>query len=53
VLECDNPFWNFSLAVYAAPDVAAECLALQSALNIDANSLLFCAWLGRAKQHSD
>jgi uncharacterized protein (TIGR02444 family) len=49
VLECDNPFWNFSLAVYATPGVAAECLALQSALNIDVNSLLFCAWLGSAK----
>ena len=46
MLRCDNPFWNFSLAVYAQPGVAAECLALQSALNIDVNVLLFCAWLG-------
>jgi uncharacterized protein (TIGR02444 family) len=49
MLDCDNPFWKFSLAVYAAPGVAAECLALQSELNIDVNSLLFCAWLGAAK----
>jgi uncharacterized protein (TIGR02444 family) len=46
VFRCDNPFWDFSLAVYAKPGVAAECLALQSAFNIDVNALLFCAWLG-------
>lgn len=46
MLRCDNPFWNFSLAVYEQPGVEAECLALQSALNIDVNVLLFCAWLG-------
>jgi uncharacterized protein (TIGR02444 family) len=48
MLDCDNPFWKFSLAVYAAPGVAAECLALQSGLNTDVNMLLFIAWLGRA-----
>jgi uncharacterized protein (TIGR02444 family) len=42
----DNPFWQFSLAVYAAPGVAAECLALQERLQLDVNVLLFCAWLG-------
>jgi uncharacterized protein (TIGR02444 family) len=46
LLQTDNPFWRFSLAVYAAPGVAAECLALQRALNIDVNMLLFCAWFG-------
>lgn len=50
MLRCDNPFWKFSLAVYAQPGVAAECLALQSALNIDVNVLLFCAWLATEKQ---
>lgn len=49
VLQCDNPFWRFSLAVYAQPSVAAECLALQDSMNIDVNCLLFCAWLGVAK----
>ena len=44
--QCDNPFWRFSLAVYAAPGVADECLALQDARGIDVNVLLFCAWLG-------
>jgi uncharacterized protein (TIGR02444 family) len=41
-----NPFWRFSLAVYAAPSVAAECLLAQEALNIDVNCLLYCAWVG-------
>jgi uncharacterized protein (TIGR02444 family) len=49
LLQSDNPFWQFSLAVYAAPGVAAECLALQRALDIDVNMLLFCAWLGVRK----
>lgn len=46
MLQCDNPFWRFSLAVYAAPGVAPECLALQDAHGVDVNVLLFCAWLG-------
>jgi uncharacterized protein (TIGR02444 family) len=46
LLQCDNPFWTFSLEVYAAPGVAAECLALQRELDIDVNMLLFCVWLG-------
>jgi uncharacterized protein (TIGR02444 family) len=48
LLQCDNPFWTFSLEVYAAPGVAAECLALQRELDVDVNMLLFCAWLGAA-----
>lgn len=50
MLRCDIPFWKFSLAVYAQPGVASECLALQSALGIDVNVLLFCAWLGAEKK---
>lgn len=50
MLRCDNPFWKFSLAVYAQPGVAPECLALQSALNMDVNILLFCAWLGAERK---
>lgn len=41
-----NPFWRFSLAVYAAPGVAAECVLVQETLNIDVNCLLYCAWVG-------
>ena len=45
-LQYDNEFWRFSLAVYKPADVAAECLALQEAIGLDVNLLLFCAWLG-------
>ena len=45
-LELDNPFWQFSLHVYAAPGVAPECLALQDEVGIDVNVWLFAAWLG-------
>jgi uncharacterized protein (TIGR02444 family) len=50
VPRSDNPFWKFSLAVYAQAGVAEECLRLQDALNIDVNVLLFCAWVGAEKQ---
>ncbi|MDB5405936.1 MAG: hypothetical protein JWL84_848 [Rhodospirillales bacterium] len=39
-------FWQFSLAVYAAPGVAEECLALQDRHGIDVNIALFCCWYG-------
>jgi uncharacterized protein (TIGR02444 family) len=45
-LQYDNEFWRFSLAVYKPAEVAAECLALQEAIGLDVNLLLFCAWLG-------
>jgi len=45
-LNYDNEFWRFSLAVYGQAEVAKECLALQDALGVDVNILLFCAWLG-------
>ena len=44
-----NPFWTFSLAVYAEPGVQAECLDLQDQDGIDVNMLLFCAWLGACR----
>jgi uncharacterized protein (TIGR02444 family) len=46
MLDTGNPFWRFSLAVYKAPGVAAECLALQETLGNDVKVLLFCAFLG-------
>jgi len=42
----DNPFWDFSLAVYDRTGVAAACLALQDRHGVDVNMLLFCAWAG-------
>jgi uncharacterized protein (TIGR02444 family) len=48
-LETNNPFWQFSLRVYASQDVAAECLELQDKLGLDVNIVLFAAWLGAAR----
>lgn len=45
-----NPFWTFSLNVYAAPGVEAECLALQATHDVDVNLLLFCAWAGAERR---
>jgi uncharacterized protein (TIGR02444 family) len=39
-----NPFWDYSLAVYARPGVAEACLALQARHGLDVNILLFCCW---------
>jgi uncharacterized protein (TIGR02444 family) len=38
--------WEFSLATYAAPGVADECLALQDRHGLDVNIALFCCWYG-------
>ena len=46
LLQYDNEFWRFSLAVYGEAGVEQECLALQQPLGVDVNLLLFCAWLG-------
>jgi len=48
--DLDNAFWKFSLAVYAAPGVADECLAVQESHGVDVNVLLFCAWLASARK---
>ena len=50
VLQLENPFWTFSLDVYARPGVAQECLALQARYGIDVNALLFCAWAGAMRR---
>jgi uncharacterized protein (TIGR02444 family) len=40
----DNPFWSYSLQVYARDGVAQACLALQDDAGIDVNFLLYGAW---------
>lgn len=50
VLQLENPFWTFSLDVYARPGVAQECLDLQGRYGIDVNALLFCAWAGAVQR---
>jgi uncharacterized protein (TIGR02444 family) len=39
-------FWDFSVAAYGRPGVAAACLALQERYAADVNLLLFACWLG-------
>jgi uncharacterized protein (TIGR02444 family) len=41
-----HPFWDFSLAVYAAEGVAPACLVIQDRHGLDINVLLYCCWLG-------
>jgi uncharacterized protein (TIGR02444 family) len=41
----DNPFWDYSLAVYARDGVADALLALQDGFGLDVNLLLYAAWL--------
>lgn len=43
-----SQFWNFSLAVYGAPGVQDECLALQDRFGVDVNLLLLGAFVGAA-----
>lgn len=45
-VEEPNPFWDFSLAVYARDGTAPACLALQDTKGVDVNLLLFCCWAG-------
>ena len=54
--EAPQNFWNFSLALYGKPGVAPALLALQDALGLDVNMLVFCCWAssrGRALTPSD
>jgi len=48
-LEIDNPFWRFSLRVYASPGVAEECIEAQDKFGIDVNVVLYTAWLGATR----
>ena len=52
-----DEFWQFSLEVYARPQVADLCLVLQDEHGFDVNILLLCLWLahgeGRAISQSE
>lgn len=41
-----NPFWQYSLKLYACDDVAELCLRLQDEGGLDVNLLLYCLWQG-------
>jgi uncharacterized protein (TIGR02444 family) len=39
-----NPFWDFSLKLYASPAVQRACLELQDESGVDVNVLLYMLW---------
>ncbi|QGN54031.1 TIGR02444 family protein [Novosphingobium sp. Gsoil 351] len=45
--SASGPFWQFSLEVYARPQVADLCLGLQDEYGFDVNIVLLCLWLAR------
>ncbi len=51
--DSENPFWDFSLAVYGRPGVSEACLALQDRHGLDVNLLLLCCWAGSQGQLLD
>ncbi len=42
-----NPFWEFSLKLYASPAVQQACLELQDGSGVDVNVLLYMLWQSR------
>lgn len=42
-----NPFWDFSLAFYADPEVQAACLVLQDQAGCDVNLVLYALYRAR------
>jgi uncharacterized protein (TIGR02444 family) len=44
--ESGNPFWDFSLEVYARPGVPEACVSLQDRQGLDVNILLYALWAG-------
>lgn len=50
LLPLDNPFWQFSLRVYAVPEAATECLDLQRVCSVNVNVLLFCSWIAVSRR---
>lgn len=46
-VNLDNPFWQFSLAVYAKPEVQTLVLAMQDQHGVNVNMVLWAAWLDK------
>jgi len=47
-LSLEEPFWQFSQALYAKEGVEAACLGLQDRRGLNVNLLLYCCWAGLA-----
>lgn len=41
----ENPFWDFSVALYSDESVATQCLSMQDDWDADVNLLLYGIWL--------
>lgn len=41
----DSEFWNFSVQIYALPEVEKYCLDLQNKYDADINIILYCLWI--------
>jgi uncharacterized protein (TIGR02444 family) len=46
-----NPFWDFSLRLYASPAVQRACLELQDGSGVDVNVLLYMLWQASLGRH--
>jgi uncharacterized protein (TIGR02444 family) len=46
----DDPFWTWSLEVYARPGVEQVLLDLQDRLGLDVNILLYACWVAANRQ---
>ncbi len=46
-VNLNNPFWQFSLAVYAKPEVQTLVLAMQDQHGVNVNMVLWAAWLDK------
>ena len=46
----DNPFWDFSLALYRGRGVEKACIGLQDRLRLDVNLLLFACWVAATRR---
>ena len=52
-MQSHEPFWDFSLRIYAQQGVSAACLKLQDEFGVDINLLLYCCWLGSCGSELD
>jgi uncharacterized protein (TIGR02444 family) len=49
----NSPFWQFSLALYARPGVAAACIELQDDAGVDVNVMFYVLYLARQLRQID
>ncbi|CEG58654.1 TIGR02444 family protein [Legionella fallonii] len=47
--ELTNPFWDYSLTLYAHEEVRQLCLDLQDSYNANVNIVLWCCWYAAEK----